>query len=379
MQPEVARVLVSHEGAAALTAAAAYADPASLAAATALRKDFAPELAAAALAQVALRRRAAAKFGTAADELFFTPAGLEQATRPEVARWRAQALAAAGVRRVADLGCGLGTDALAFAAAGLEVRAVELDETTAVLAGANLGHPVGVGRAEDVDLAADEAAYCDPARRGDRGRLWRAEDFTPGWDFVMGLLGRPAGACVKLGPALPHRMVPEGVGARWVSHRGDVVEVSLWTLAYAGFGAVLLPGGHELAAGSGSAPAGDLGAYLFEPDGAVIRAGALGALAERHGLRRIAPDIAYLTGDEPIDSPFLTAFAVREVLPYKEKVLRQWVAAQEVGTLEIKKRGIDIDPATLRKRLRPRGPNAATVVLTPGPAGAYALVVDRVG
>ena len=44
-----------------------------------------PDLAAAALTQASLRRQARAKFGDAAAELFFTRAGLEQATRPEVA------------------------------------------------------------------------------------------------------------------------------------------------------------------------------------------------------------------------------------------------------------------------------------------------------
>ncbi|MEA5052026.1 MAG: SAM-dependent methyltransferase, partial [Propionicimonas sp.] len=49
-----------------------------------------------------------------------------------------------------------------------------------------------------------------------------------------------------------------------------------------------------------------------------------------------------------------------------------------VGTLEIKVRGIDIDPAALRRRLKPTGRNAATLILTPTPHGARALVARRV-
>ena len=74
-------------------------------------------------AQALLRRRARTKFGPRADSLFFTTAGLEQASRCPAAAWRAHRLAEAGVRRVADLGCGIGADALAFAAAGLDVFA----------------------------------------------------------------------------------------------------------------------------------------------------------------------------------------------------------------------------------------------------------------
>lgn len=382
MLGEVARTLVGPEGEQALAAAASHADPTSLSAATALRKDFAPELAAAALNQIALRRRARVKFGDAAGAMFFTPAGLEQATRPEVAKWRAQRLARAGVRRVVDLGCGIGADAMAFRDAGIAVRAVELDEATAVFAAANLGPevPVTVGRAEDEPLADDEVAFCDPARRNERGRLWRAEDFTPGWDFVTALLERPAGACIKLGPALPHAMIPDTVRARWISHRGDVVEVALTSDGLAGpasRGALLLPSGFRVESDRSQPAVGELGAFVFEPDGAIIRSGAVGAIARDLGLWRIAPDIAYLTGDEPVESPAVTMFRVCDVLPYKEKVLRQWVESHDIGTLEIKKRGIEVDPAELRARLRPRGAHSATLILAPSPAGAYALVVER--
>ena len=48
-----------------------------------------------------------------------------------------------------------------------------------------------------------------------------------------------------------------------------------------------------------------------------------------------------------------------------------------VGTLEIKVRGLDVDPAVLRRRLKPSGPNSATVILTPTPEGARAVVARR--
>lgn len=48
-----------------------------------------------------------------------------------------------------------------------------------------------------------------------------------------------------------------------------------------------------------------------------------------------------------------------------------------IGVLEIKKRGVDADPAALRRRLRPAGPNSATLILTPTASGAQALVARR--
>ncbi|MFP5417122.1 MAG: class I SAM-dependent methyltransferase, partial [Actinomycetes bacterium] len=157
MDADLARWLTSDAAAPALAAAASEPDPSSLGAATRLRSLVTPDQAAAVLTQVVLRRKASAKFGAGGDRLWFTPDGLEQATRPRVAARRAARLARmlamvnprfegdAGV--VVDLGCGIGSDALAFAEAGLVVLAVERDEGTAVLASANLGREVIVGEA----------------------------------------------------------------------------------------------------------------------------------------------------------------------------------------------------------------------------------------
>ncbi len=384
MDPAVARRLVSEEGAAALDLAAAQPDPASLAAAGVLRKTVDADLAAAALSQVALRRRAAHKFGEAASSLFFTPDGLEQATRPDVARWRAERLAAAGVRRIVDLGCGIGADALAMATAGIDVLAVERDEATAVLAEANLRTvniaPAHVLQADAVEADLDDrTVFCDPARRTGAGRTWNVADFSPSWEFVTSLLDRAEGACLKLGPGVPHRLLPERTLTEWVSHKGEAVEACVWSrhLAEPGRAAMLLPTANGLLATSASAPVGELDAFLHEPDPAVLASGALGALAAATGAWRVHPDIAYLSTSEPTPSPFWTSFRILETFPWREKDLRQWVRDRAIGTLEIKKRGIEIDPAALRRRLKPKGPHRATIIITPTTGSARVLVVER--
>lgn len=373
--------------AAALTAASAEPDPESLAAATRLRDRFGPGQAAAAVTQVMLRRRAVAKFGVAAEDMFFTTVGLEQATRGEVAAQHAARLVSAGVRRVVDLGCGIGADSLAFVAAGLQVVAVDRDRETAEVAAANLGEgaEVIVGEVEDLwpELRDDGTGFfCDPARRNAAGRLWRVEDFSPSWSFVTALLssGRPGG--VKLGPALPHALIPDGVEAEWTSHHGSVVEVALWVGTNARAGARvahLLPAGDRIEGRLDAAglSVGDPRGYLYEPDGAVIRAGALTQLGLELHATQIAPRIAYLTSDRRVDTPYAARFRIVEVLPYRDKVLRAWLREHDIGELEIKKRGIDIDPATLRKRLKLSGAGRATIVVTPTVAGTRILVVRR--
>ena len=386
MDASDARWLVGPEAADALACAAAEPDPGSLAAAERLRRTLPPDRAAAVLSQAALRRRAQVKFGAQAAGLFFTPNGLEQATRPGLATWRAERFRAAGVRRVLDLGCGIGADALAFVAAGLELVAVELDEATAVLAGANLGREVVVGDGvELLDELVDEstAVFCDPARRTASGRTWRVEDLAPPWSFIEHLLGSRT-ACVKLGPGLPHALVPDDVAATWVSDGGDLLELSLWSVRWpATRAAVLLPEGQVLTAADVGRPAATpgrpaVGEVLYEPDPAVIRAGLVDQLGSELGARRVNPGIAYLIGPDSRATPFATGFEVLAVLDAGEKALRAWTRTERIGTLEIKKRGLDLDPAVLRRRLKPSGPGKATLVLTPTPDGARALVVRRI-
>jgi SAM-dependent methyltransferase len=360
-------------------------DPESLAAASRMRARYGPDLAAAALTQASLRRHARAKFGDAAAELFFTRAGLEQATRPEVADHHASRFLEAGVRRVIDLGCGIGSDSMAFLRAGLEVVAVDVDPATAAVAQANLR-----GRAEMICAEASEVAeqlitpgvgvFCDPDRRNEHGRVWHVADFEPRWSIVIQLLdgGRTAG--VKLGPALPHSLIPEAVESEWITHRGETVEVGLWSGPGATprrRSALIMPNARLTVTPAPPLPVRDLGRYLYEPAGAVIRAGAVAVLGAELAAGLLDPHVAYLTSDQLSSTPFATAFEVHQRLPFHLKALRTWVRGAQIGVLEIKKRGIDVDPAALRTRLRLAGPNGATMVISPTPRGAVAAVVER--
>ena len=187
--------------------------------------------------------------------------------------------------------------------------------------------------------------------------------------------------CIKAAPGLPSAIVPSDLAAVWVSHRGDLVETSLWS----GVGvpgsrtALLLPSGDELDAGvRAEPPTGPVSRYLYEPDPAVIRAGAIATFAEQLGAHALAPRVAYLAADALAITPFATAFEVLDVLPFDERTLRAWIRDNGIGTIEIKVRGLDVDPAVLRRRLKPKGRRSATIVLTPTDAGSRALVAQRV-
>jgi hypothetical protein len=346
-------------------------------------------LVAAVLEQARLRSRARAKFGDFADRMLFTPAGLEQATRLRVAALHAGRFADAGFDVVADLGCGIGADAMAIAALDLGVVAVERDELTAAVAAFNLAPfpsaRVELGNAEDADLAGVGAVWLDPARRDGATRLSDPADWSPSLDWAFELAERlPAG--IKLGPGIDRDLIPATSEAQWVSVDRDVVELVLWSgpLARPGIrrAAVVLGAGgiSELSAPADSpdAEVGELGEYLIEPDGAVIRARLIGDLARSLDGRMLDPTIAWITASEPPATPFGQSFRVLERMPLDVKTLKRELAARGIGTLEIKKRGVDIEPAEFRKKLALAGDVSATLVLTRIAGSRTAILVERI-
>jgi SAM-dependent methyltransferase len=381
---ETFRWLLTDDGQA-LLAAATAAEGTPLRVQRALRVKADPDQVAAALGQVELRRRAAAKLREHAARMYFTRDGLEQATRASVARHRASRVALVGPS-VVDLTCGIGGDLVAFAragrtAAGIDLYPLRVEMARANLVALGLGGAVVVGDATALDVSPFATAYADPARRGARGRTFHADDWTPPWTFVESLLtGR---ACVKVAPGIPHSLVPDGVESEWVSDAGEVKEAVLWSpiLATARRRATVIGRGGLATLTDEDDPGADVGrvaAFLYEPDGAVIRAGLVTAVAAGVRGHLVDRKIAYVTGDAAFHTPFARSYRVVEELPYREKQLRAALRERGIGALTIKKRGVDVAPEQLRRRLALRGDEAATIVLTRVDGEGTALLVEPV-
>ncbi|MFK0155125.1 methyltransferase domain-containing protein [Streptomyces sp. NPDC090493] len=346
-----------------------------LAVATRLRREHPAELVSAALAQARLRQRAAAKFGEAdAGRMFFTPNGVEQSTRASVAAYRAQRLKALGVTSVADLCCGIGGDAIALARAGIRVLAVDRDPVTAATARANaealgLADLIEVREADvqEVDTAGHDAVFVDPARRGGRGRIFDPEAYSPPLSWAVATASTARVAALKVAPGIPHEAVPAVAEAEWISDGGDVKEAVLWfgTGAPGAVRATLLPGPRTLLGRGLPDPAvRPVGRYLYEPDGAVIRAHLVAETAGELAGGLIDPTIAYVTADTLRATDYATAYEITDELPFNVKRLKALLRERAVGNLTVKKRGSAVEPEELRRKVRPQGPNAATVFLT---------------
>jgi hypothetical protein len=368
-----------------------------------LRRDYPASLVATAMAQQELRRTAEAKFSRAA-QMLFTRAGYEQSSSEAIARYRASRLKDA--RRVADLCCGIGGDLIALAAAS-DVLAVDRDETHTRLA---LHNAAVYGRAQrvtavvadvrDVSLAGIDAVFIDPARRSGPGaasaptvpagpgRRFRAGASEPPLDWCVALASQVGAVCIKAAPGIPGELIPPAWEAEFIAEGRDLKEAVLWSPSLAtappagapdGAGrprrATVLaaaPGGHSpcshtLTARPGApVPLREPGEYLLDPSPAVTRAGLVEDLARGLGddTAKIDPQIAFLTLDRDVRTPFARTLRVQHSAPWNEKQFAKRLRELDVGAVDIRRRGLAGDVDQIRRRLKLAGKARATVVIT---------------
>jgi hypothetical protein len=342
------------------------------------------------LDQVQLRQRARVKF-RAADQMFFTRKGLQQATGQTVAEYKAARFHSA--ISVVDLCCGIGGDLLALGE-GRSVQGVERCAVTALLAATNccrlssgttkvLGRDLVVSDVTDV-----QAWHLDPDRRIKGGRTVQVQLQQPNDGMITKLLERNRNGAIKLAPA---SVVPdawlEQAQIEWISHARECKQSVVW------FGELtdkpgsrtathLTPDGEaEHFHGLWDLPvpvAPDMARFVVEPDPAILAARLTGALAAEKNLYAISSAAAYLTADCPLQSRLAASFEIQEMLPFEVKRIRQLLRARQIGRLELKKRGVEIDLIRLRKQLSCQGEHAGTLLLMPREERTIAVLARRV-
>ena len=323
--------------------------------------DHAPVL----IETVLLRRRATAKFADPSDWLF-TDEALQQATAQPVAEHRARRLAGAVVH---DVTCSVGTELAALRNSAAFTVGSDIDPVRLAMARHNVDD-VELCRADALrPVTRDAVVLADPARRQAGRRRFDARDYTPPLDRLLEAY-RGRDLVVKCAPGIDFRELDRiGFGGEIevTSLDGGVREACLWSsnLAEAGVTrrATMLNGPEQITdAEPDDCPVAPAGRWIVDPDGAVVRAGLVRHYAARHGLWQLDPDIAYLSGDRLPDG--VRGFEVLDELGFSEKRLRQTLSARDTGAVEILVRGVDVDPDALRRRLRLRGSQQLSVVIT---------------
>ena len=337
---------------------------------TRLRARYPAALVTAAVEQAALRLRAQSKFSNAA-RMYFTKAGLEQASSERMAR--RHALRYAAFDRVADLCTGIGGDLIGLAAEH-EVLAVDIDPVHARLARLNVevsgvvaSVAMQIADVRDADLGDVGAVFVDPARRSN-DRRYSAGASDPSLTWCVGLADRGLAVGVKAAPGLPTDLVPHGWELEFVSEHRELKESALWSpsLATSARRATLLPRGETLVEQPNArVPVAEPGHYLIDPDPAVTRAGLVKELGESLGqCWQIDHEIAFLSTNEAVRTPFGRTLAVEASEAWSLARLKQILRALDVGTVDIRKRGSAVDVEDLQRRLKLTGTRSATLALT---------------
>jgi len=324
---------------------------------------------------VLLRRRAAAKL-VDVDDWLFTDDALQQATAAPVAAHRAARLAG---RTVHDVTCSIGTELAALRAVA-EVLGSDIDPVRLAMARHNVaGLPLL--RADALrPVSRNTVVFADPGRRAAGRRRFDPRDYQPPLDALLGTYTN-RDIVVKCSPGIDFGWLREtgfGGEVEVTSSSGDVREACLWSAGLAAEGvsrraSILDPHGPAeqiTDAEPDDCPVAPAGRWIVDPDGAVVRSGLVRHYATRHGLWQLDPKIAYLSGDRL--PPGVRGFAVLEQIRFGERRLRQALAELDCGAVEVLVRGVDVDPAALRPRLRLRGAQQLSVVISRIGAGAGA-------
>ncbi len=359
-----------------------------------LRQELSPSRAHLVMDQIELRHRAGQKF-QAAEQMFFTRKLLEQATDEATARYKAGRYPAGS--SIIDLCCGLGGDLLALAGRGKAVG-FDIDPVATLLAATNCERLAAgrgsarVGDARSVALDPGTLWHIDPDRRAGGPRSTQLQYWQPDGDALNRLIARHPDGAMKLAPAtdLPAEIAVHAE-REWIGQPRTCRQQVAWLGRLA-----RSPGAHT-ATVLGRGPAGStasitgqpdqgvdvaatVGRYLHEPQAAILASRLTGALAASLELAAIVPGVAYLTSDHRIDAdPRVATFEVASVMPFDLKRLKAELRRRKIGRLEIKHRGLQLDPERLRKRLRVPG-DAAACLLIAGtrPGGTVAILAHRV-
>ena len=361
-----------------------------------MRREFSGDLARWCAELFELRIRAVAKFGHEVP-LFFTRKGLEQATPPAVADFRAERIRDhLGICNILDSACGIGSDSLAFARAGLWPIAADLDRLHLRCTRENLLDQDFVAHTLVADAGRPairaEVYFADPDQRSEGKRRKDPEHWSPSLSRALAAAARFEAAAIKLPPALDVRELerPRDSSLTWVSRDRQLYELTMYVGKLAGEPvpeAILLRDGEAAARYAAeprpcaalSAEAARSIRFITEADPAILRAGLLGNLALDLGSAPLDAHIAYLGSQEmPPETPFARSWRVLGTSSVHSRPVRALLAEHDVGPLVVKKRGFPEDAAGLSRRLRGKGSQRGLLFVTRLGDGHIAYLAEEI-
>ncbi len=359
--------------------------------------------------QILARQKAQNKLPTwyANDALVFPPAlSVEQASSEQTARYKASLVS--GSRLLMDLTGGMGVDTWAFSERVEQVIYVEKNEELARLATYNLpmlgATNVTVLAGEGLDfldrinnpIERANWIYLDPHRRDERGgKVVRFQDCEPdvsNHGTLAALLSKASHVLLKASPLLDldsaiQQLSGSVKSVHIVAVQGEVKEV-LFTLdnqqitSYsAEVNAVNLTGNGIINFSfdwSDERVAdvifGEPLRYIYEPNAAVMKAGAFRLVSARFGLKKLAPNSHLYTSDEIQPNFPGRIFALQQVIKPDAKALKLAVPDLKAN---LTVRNFPQTVAELRKKLSLREGGSVYILATTLLNGEKRLLITQ--
>lgn len=355
-----------------------------------LRKSVSAERARLLVQLSELRMRAARKFSRS-EQMFFVRKQLEQASSQIIAEYKANRFS--NFSRVVDLCCGIGGDAIGLANHA-QLTIVDSDPYCLKMAERNLA-AYGLkadaicGDVVKLEVERFDAAHCDPDRRPtkSKSRFTRSESFSPSQGQLNQLIRRNPNFGIKLAPGTYWGQEAD-CELEFVGHDRECKQQVVWTgdlVAEPGIRATVLSQdgktsesfhvAHESPADADFET--EMRQYVYDPHSSLLAANLVADFALQNEMKLLCGVSNYLSSDEHRVTQLASCFEVVDVLRPHKKSIEKYLKENEVGQLELKKRGEVGLLFNQISAVRLAGPNKLTLMMTSTPVGFRVIACRR--
>ena len=338
-------------------------DTSDVATISSLRKRWSQEHIAIAIECIDAKERAKRK--GYADAFVSDRQGIEQATSLCVATHKAKRFNSN--KQIFDCCCGVGGDLLALPehAVGVDTHALRC-----WMAEQNTGKTIQQLDVLTMPYDNTMLVHIDPARRTNYKRIFTLSEMSPSIEQVFDIASQVEGGCIKCSPAvnlIDFEGLQKPLEIEYIEERGALIQAAIWfgSLAYNPNKTTATNIDNSLSltgVWDPELPLGKIDSYLYEPKPSIERACLMNIIAGELDAHELARGLGILSSTTQIDSKWLNAFEVIEVLPLRLEKVQSFLDGNECNAIEVKTRAQVIDPNEWQNKLR-TGTSGETITL----------------
>ncbi len=310
------------------------------------------------------------KFGTS--NILCDQFGYEQSSSLAVSKYKASLIQSGSVL---DLCCGIGADSISLSD---KVNVLGVDLSAERLKCFDYNHtqfrPNGQHEIALHDVISfNQSSDCfliDPDRRPkNKQKSWGLDQLSPNLDELKRIVSRLHSGLIKLSPASDVSRFSSlfDFSSCYIGDKGQSKELLLKTGKFQNNfkETVFLPTNEilehtindEINARASLISQSSPKSYIHEPIKPSLSSGLYWVEAATLGLLQLNFEIPYFVSENPINSSFWSSFKVIDEVPFREKKIKSFLKCQDFDELEVKKRGLDIDPLELQRTWKRMMPN----------------------